>query len=111
MQMSAACQPPIQSSYSAADQAHPRFPEYLRYRASMSSLLVTGDDFRGWLRQTEERERSFEVVFNVNWHDTPWYERPEGALNNGWYKHRFAPGHKLIERCGPFDTKEEADAS
>lgn len=109
MDISAAALPPIQPSISDAEKRHPRFNEYMAHRSAMSALLVTALSFDGWLCQTEETERAKEVVFNVNWDHVPPSERPDGALAAGWYKHRFAPGHRLIERIGPFAAKLEAE--
>jgi len=111
MDISAAALPPIQPVCTPAEKRHPRYPEYRNYVSSVGTLLVTALTFEGWLYQTEDNESYKEVVFNVNWDRVPPSERPDDALTSGWYKNRFAPGHKLVERTGPFPTKIEAERS
>ena len=65
MDISKAALPPIQPHISAADRAHPRFPEYANYRAGMSRLLVEASSFKDWLRG---QERAAEMV---QWENHP----------------------------------------
>lgn len=37
--------------------------------------------------------------------------QPGASLAHGWYKHKFAPGHKLIARLGPYASQEETEAA
>ena len=59
MQMSSACFPPINAPFKATDAAHPKYPEYLNYRAAMGRQLVACPSFDNWLamldRDTESR--------------------------------------------------------
>ena len=56
MEMSKAALPARYGYASKADEAHPRFAEYQRYRSSMSRLLVDSSSFRDWLSCTEGHE-------------------------------------------------------
>ncbi len=111
MDISAAALPPIQPAILPAHQRHPRFSEYQRYRSSMASLLVTACSFDSWLRQREEDESYKEAVFEVDWSNNPERDYYPDRLADGWWKQRFAPGHKLVARHGPFATKAEAEAA
>ncbi len=56
MEMSKAALPARYGFASKANEAHPRFSEYQRYRSSMSRLLVDSSNFSDWLRQVEYQE-------------------------------------------------------
>ena len=47
--ISKAALPPIQPTVSERDKAHPLYPQYSAYRASMSNKLVQADSFNDWL--------------------------------------------------------------
>ena len=102
MEISRAALPPIQPNISATDRAHPRFGEYLNYRAAMSRQLVEADSFSSWLRQTIEAETPHDVVFKTG---------PQATMAHGWYKRKIGLNHKSLALYGPFDTKAEAEAS
>lgn len=103
MPISKAAQPPVQPTASLAERKHPRYPDYLRYKAAMSALLVTADTFDLWLQSIEEDENPRTVVFEVKPHSSPNH-----LLAPGWYKHHFGPHGKLLSRTGPFSTQAEA---
>jgi hypothetical protein len=48
------CEPPVHGKVEDKDPMHPRFSEYMRYRAAMSAQLVRCPSFKDWLRQDEE---------------------------------------------------------
>jgi|ERR1019366_2515199 hypothetical protein len=56
MDISPACSPPIQPHISDADRSHLFFAEYMRYRSSMSRLLVEADSFSDWLYQHQSQK-------------------------------------------------------
>ena len=99
MDISAAALPPQQPAISDAARKHPRFRQYMAYRSAMSCKLLTADSFDLWLHTVEEAESYRDVVFHT---------QPGATMPQGWYKHRFAPGHELIERLGPFGSQAEA---
>jgi hypothetical protein len=43
------CEAPIQPKIENDDRKHPRYSEYLRYRAAMSAQLVSCPSFKNWL--------------------------------------------------------------
>lgn len=98
--MSPACAPPVQPSVTDDERAHPRYPEYARYRQSVSRQLVTGCNFQRWLADTIRDEQGFTTVFEVT--------SPLAQLAMGWWRNEFGPKHKLIKCHGPFTTKQEA---
>lgn len=102
MDISPACLPPIQPPVPEDAKRHPRFQEYLRYRAGLAALLVEAASFYLWLHNVEENESYMDIVFQT---------QPGASLAPGWYKHKFAPGHKLIARLGPYASQEEAEAA
>ncbi len=57
MDMSAAALPPQYIAINENDRKHPRFNEYMRWRSSMSRLMVQGNTFENWLYQTEFQEK------------------------------------------------------
>lgn len=99
MDMSIACTPPIQPTASAADQAHPRYNEYQKYRNAMNRQMVTGLSFTAWLESTLAKENGYTIVFHT---------LPGAQLAQGWYKHKFAPSTGHMTRFGPFTTEAEA---
>ena len=54
MDMSRACEAPIHAPLNAADEAHPLYPEYRRYRAAMTRQLVNCPSFTNWRREHED---------------------------------------------------------
>ena len=107
MDISAAALPPIQPVPSRSEREHPRFRDYQHYVASCGCKLITAMNFGLWLRETERTEWEAQ-----NWEDHCFeVTKPGAALALGWWKHRFAPGHKLSNRFGPFRTRAEAEAS
>lgn len=103
MDMSATCTAPIHAEIKASDRSHPRFHEYMNYRAAMTRQLVTCYPFTSWLRETEEYEQGREVVFQVT--------NPEAALALGWYKNKFAPRKQMPVTFGPFISQEQAQTA
>src|SRR5690242_5472848 len=97
MEMSAACTPPVHAEINASDRQHPRFHEYMQYRAAMTQQLVTCQPFASWLWQTEQHEQGHECVFQVT--------RTDAALAPGWYKNKFAPRKQMPSTFGPFATQ------
>ena len=103
MEMSTSCTAPTQPTYSASNQQHPRFSEYLNYRSAMSRQMVTADNFTRWMESTDRAENGFTTVYQVT---------AEGAqLARGWYKNVFGKDNTLAHRYGPFATEPEAVAS
>ena len=103
MDMSSACEPPSQPHCNPPDVSHPRYNDYLRYRAAMCQQMVVGAAFTLWLEQTEKTEKGFVTVYEVT--------SPAAVLTPGWYRNIFAPGNKLVCREGPFATKVIAELS
>jgi hypothetical protein len=103
MKMSNACTPPIQPEVTNDERQHPRYSEYLRYRAAISAQLVTCTTFSRWLEDTERDEKGFWTVFEVT--------SPKAQLAAGWYRNVFGPKRCLIKCLGPFDTQSEAEAA
>lgn len=56
MELSAACTMPPHAALDERDADHPRYGEYLRYRAAMTAQLVYCPSFTDWLRHAEESE-------------------------------------------------------
>lgn len=56
MNMSQACTPPINAELCDSDKNHPRYNEYLNYRAAMARQLVYCGSFKNWINQLERSE-------------------------------------------------------
>ena len=84
------------SQLPVSTEAHPRLADYSSYVAAMQQLRITALSFHAWLESTEGCERVFQVT------------APGFALTPGWYKSKFAPHHRLIATCGPFQTRTDA---
>lgn len=107
MDISRAALPPIQPTTTAAEKAHPRFAEYRSYVAACGLQLIAASEFALWLKETERRE----------WEAKHWEDHcfevtsPHASMARGWWKNRFAPGHKLAAQFGPFPTRAAAEAA
>jgi len=47
------CEAPVHGKIEKSDHKHPRYSEYLRYRAAMSRQLVHCPSFKDWLRNND----------------------------------------------------------
>ena len=103
MDMSAACTAPIHAEIKNSERNHPRFGEYMNYRAAMTRQLVTCCTFSSWLRGNEEIERGKEIVFYV--------DSDEAQLARGWWKNYFPPKKIMPQQFGPFATEQQAQAA
>jgi len=54
IQISTACEPPLQPALEESDQRHFMYPKYLRYRNALSAQLVQCANFKNWLHQEEQ---------------------------------------------------------
>lgn len=88
-----------QPAVSDEARAHPRYKEYLRYRAAYVSQRVVALPFESWLRRREEYERARAVVFEV----TPGQE-----IEAGWYVNCFFPRCDEPEQFGPYTRESQA---
>ncbi|GAB3644969.1 hypothetical protein [Ramlibacter alkalitolerans] len=106
MNMSPACEAPVQPSPRETDRNHPRYPEYERWMAAMRRQMVVGNTFDNWLAQTERTERleqprtSIFQFQGAHPHAGKW-----GRIDYG-HKHRILRGP-----LGPFNSEAEAAAA
>jgi hypothetical protein len=110
MDMSPACSPPIQPHVSASEQLHPRYRDYLNYRAAMNRQMVTGCSFALWLEGTERNENGAEYVYHIAAGEYP-QTCLRGRMAPGWYKDKQAPRTGKLTTFGPFDEKYDAEAA
>jgi len=99
MNISVACEYPVQPEVRDEDRRHPRFAEYLRYRDAFARQLVTAPTFAMWLQQHEAFEHERVFVFQV---------QPGEEIAPGWYVNFFPPLTHEPEQFGPYPTEERA---
>lgn len=96
---------PHQPTSTAQEREHPRYRDYMTYRASMSAQLVTGECFALWLKHTEEFEQGSRKAFQPNQHcDRSMF------VPGMWYAHIYAPRSRKAQLRGPFATRAEAES-
>lgn len=84
----------------SADQQHPRFNEYLRYRSAMTAQLVNCYPFASWLSDTERNEQGSVNIFQAG-------EKcdPDVYTAGKWYIGHTQPNTGKWRSYGPFDTE------
>lgn len=90
---------PAQPAVSEESRTHPRYGEYLLYRAAYVSQRVIALPFASWLRRREEFERGRAVVFEV---------KPGQEVEPGWYVNCFFPRSDEPEQFGPYTLESQA---
>lgn len=95
---------PCQPVTTAQERAHPRYPEYCKYRSAIANQLATADTFPRWLKQVTDEENGRSIVYEV--------ASPLARLARGWYKNVFPAGSNgLHYTYGPFATEAEAESA
>lgn len=82
MDISAAALPPRQPLIHDEDRKHPRFGEYMSYRAAMSCRLVEADSFKSWLSAIEAEAYRQTWVAHPQYADfLRWMRKNQGGMN------------------------------
>lgn len=94
MEMSKAAIAPVQPPISKADEAHPLFPIYRRYRSSMTILLVQASSFGDWLYSYEQDLTSKEFAAHARYPEfLAWMRANKGGARQcpaGNFPHNFS---------------------
>ena len=58
------CESPVHGKVTNDDRSHPRYGQYMKYRAAMSAQLVRCPSFRDWLNQNDD-DAGYDDYFDV----------------------------------------------